>query len=302
MSAPTREKRCTAPDEETMKGKRIGLTAVVIGALSLGTADAVTSQTRGSAANPPASRSTAAAADSVRIRLISRRAVGSLDEYPALGLTGANKPNGRQYRLRRSVPDKTPEWIPRAEDGLELFVADPVADGWLAFYRGPLGGDGVRNVGYGAVLFAPDGERRWKVDLGEMLSRRDHLEIQDVRYAGGKLYFNEACQSYSREAGGRCSALVRIDPVREAVDWRTPPLVSNGIFLLHGPWVIAGYGFTDEADRLHVIDRETGRILARRLLDSAPDYLEMKDGRLHVATYRSLYVFEVSPGTPRRAN
>jgi hypothetical protein len=192
------------------------------------------------------------------------------------------------------VPDKTPEFVPRAEDGLELFVADATGEGWLAFYRTPLERwEGAANPEFAAALFSPSGERRWKLRLNDFLSRPDRLEIQDVRYSGGRLYFNEACQSYSREALGRCSSLVRVDPAARLVDWRTPPLTSNGVFILHGPWVIAGYGFTAEPDFLHVVDRETGRVLARRRLDSAASYLEMKDGRLHVVTYNSVYVFEV---------
>ncbi len=89
---------------------------------------------------------------------------------------------------------------------------------------------------------------------------------------------------------------MRVDPAARSVDWRTPPLTSNNVFILHGLWVIAGYGFTAEPDHLHVIDRETGRVLARRRLDSAASYLEVKDGGLHVVTYDSVYVFDLSPG------
>jgi hypothetical protein len=260
----------------------------------------------GGALGPPVDRAPAASAapgsevaadgQQVTLRLISQRPKRSND-YAALGLTGVNKPNGVGYRLRADVPEKTPGFVPRAEDGLELFVADATADGWLAFYRTPMERwEGAANPEFAAVLFSPSGERRWKLGLNDFLSRPDRLEIQDVRYSGGRLYFNEACQSYSREAGGRCSRLVRVNPAARSVDWRTPPLTSNNVFILHGPWVIAGYGFTAEPDFLHVVDRETGSVLARRRLDSAASYLEMKDGRLHVVTYNSVYVFELSSG------
>ena len=32
--------------------------------------------------------------------------------------------------------------------------------------------------------------------------------LKNVRYDGGVLYFNEACQSYSKEAQGKCSSIV----------------------------------------------------------------------------------------------
>jgi hypothetical protein len=186
--------------------------------------------------------------------------------------------------------------VAREEDGMQLSIADPTADGWLAFYRTPPGRDEPRNSRSAAVLYGAGGERKWALGLNPLMSRPDRLEVTDVRYAGGRLYFNESCQSYSREAGGRCSSLVRADPAAGRVDWRTPPLVSNGIFILYGPWVIAGYGFTAEPDFVRVIDRETGRILATARVDTAPEYLEVRNGRLNVMTSRSLYVFEIVPG------
>ena len=232
----------------------------------------------------------------IQLRLVVQRRIDEMTTPQTFGLTGANKPNGRMYRLRESIPGKLPEYVAREDGGLRLSIADAAADGWLAFYRSPPGVDEPRNSRFAAVLYGAGGERRWTVALNELMSRPDRLEITDVRYAGGRLYFNESCQSYSREAGGRCSSLVRVDPVARRVDWRTPPLVSNGIFILHGPWVISGYGFTAEPDSVFVIDRETGRILARARVDTAPEYLEVKDGRLYVMTSRSLYVFEIVQG------
>jgi hypothetical protein len=212
----------------------------------------------------------------------------------ALGLTGANKPNGVEYRMRQEVPSNAPAYLRREMDGLQLFVADATPDGWLAFYRGPLGGapnDG--NVRYRALLYRPDGSAAWDVELNRFLSRTDRLEIQDIRYAGGRLYFNEACQSYSREAGGACSALVRVDPVQGTVDWRTAPLTSNNVIALRGPYVAGGYGFTDEADFVVLVDRATGRVLDRQPLDSAHGYLEWRGDELVVVTTSQMYVFGV---------
>lgn len=221
------------------------------------------------------------------------------DEYRRLGLTGANKPNGMDYRLRQSVPQATPHFLPRHLDGLELFIADPAPEGWLGFYREPLQRmETPANPRFRALLFGEEGERLWDLDLNRFLSRPDHLEIQDVRYQEGELYFNEACQSYSREAGGRCSSLVRVDPARQEVEWRTPPRTSNNIFILHGPHVIAGYGFTAEPDSLFWIRRETGEIVTRRRLDSAHSYLEIREGDLVVVTHSGRV--ESLPAEPER--
>jgi hypothetical protein len=216
--------------------------------------------------------------------------------YAELGLTGANKPNGLEYRLRREVPEQRPVYVKPEMDGMQLFIADRTPDGWLAFYRGPLGGaPNDANVAYRAMLFRADGTRAWDTNLNRFLSRTDRLEIQDVRYADGRLYFNEACQSYSREAGGACSSLLRVDPAAGTVDWRTPPLTSNNVILLHGPYVIAGYGFTAEPDALFLLDRATGRTLDRQPLDSAHGYLEMVGDELVVVTTNQVYVFGIQP-------
>ncbi len=223
------------------------------------------------------------------------------EEFRRLNLTGANKPNGMEYRLRRSVPAAAPAFLPRHLDGLELFIADRVPEGWLGFYREPLERmEAPANPRFRAILFAEEGERLWELDLNRFLSRPDHLEIQDIRYQEGELYFNEACQSYSREAGRRCSSLVRLDPRRQVVAWRTPPLTSNNIFLLHGPHVIAGYGFTAEPDSLFWIRRQTGEVVARRRLDSAHAYLEVRDDRLVVVTHSGrVETLPAEPGSPR---
>jgi hypothetical protein len=228
-------------------------------------------------------------------RLVRRRAEPLNGRgYAQLGLTGANKPNGLEYRLRQEVPSRRPAHVKAELDGLQLFIADSTADGWMAFYRGPLGGGpNGANVAYRAVMYRAGGSRAWDTNLNRFLSRTDHLEVQDIRYADGRLYFNEACQSYSREAGGACSSLLRVDPAAAAVDWRTPPLTSNNVILLHGPYVIAGYGFTAEADSLFLIDRVTGRVLDRQPLDSAHGYLEIVGGELVVVTTNQVYVFGI---------
>ncbi|HEX6038054.1 hypothetical protein [Longimicrobium sp.] len=228
-------------------------------------------------------------------RLVRRRAEPLNGRgYAALGLTGANKPNGLEYRIRQEVPADRPAYVRAELEGLQLFIADRTADGWLAFYRGPLGGaPNGGNVAYRAILYRPDGSRAWDTNLNRFLSRTDRLEVQDIRYADGKLYFNEACQSYAREAGGACSSLLRVDPAAGTTDWRTPPLTSNNVILLHGPYIVAGYGFTAEADSLFLIDRATGRILDRQPLDSAHSYLEMRGDDLVVVTTNQVYVFGI---------
>jgi hypothetical protein len=184
-----------------------------------------------------------------------------------------------------------PAFVPKTVDTLELFILDEVDGGWLAFYRDPYGrtscglGD-ARNCAYEAHHYDRGGQRRWSLRLDELMSRRDHLEIQDIRYAGGVLYFNEACQSYSSGAQGQCSSLVAVDPKQSRVLWRSPHLVSNGRFVIRGCYVVAGYGFTAERDNVFLLDRGSGRVLQKLPVSSAPEgYTLDDDNQLAVELY-----------------
>jgi hypothetical protein len=173
-----------------------------------------------------------------------------------------------------------PSYVPPRVDTLELLLADHADGGTLAFYREPyeLGsctlGDG-RNCAYVARFYDARGKKRWALNLSSVLSRPDHIEVQDIRLSNGVLYLNEACQSYSREAGGTCSRLVAIDPVAKQVLWRTDPLVSNGRFRVRGCYIVAGYGFTAEPDFLHLVDRGTGKVVQRIPISSSAEQLTL---------------------------
>ncbi len=186
---------------------------------------------------------------------------------------------------------KLPESIPLTVDGtLELFLADHTATGFFIFYREPynvgsctLGSK--KNCGYAAAHYTTDGTHEWSLPLTNLLSRPDGIEIQDIRYSRGVLYFNEACQSYSSEAGGQCSSLVAVDPVANKVLWRTPSLVSNGRFAVRGCYIIAGYGFTSEPDNVFLVDKSTGNIAQKIAVSSAPQGYKLGKERLDVRLY-----------------
>jgi hypothetical protein len=156
----------------------------------------------------------------------------------------------------------------------ELFLLEEAPDGFVGLYRDPYDAascklGGTNNCSFGVALFDCAGQQRWLFLLDPLLSRPDHLEVQDMRYADGVLYFNEACQSYAREAGGRCSSLVAVEPLTRSVLWRTPPLVSNNVFLVHQRYLITGYGFTAEPDALFIVRRADGKVMQRVPIPSA---------------------------------
>jgi hypothetical protein len=127
----------------------------------------------------------------------------------------------------------------------------------------------------------------WSFSLTDLMSRPDQLEIQDIRLEGDVLYFNEACQSYAKDAKGNCSALVAVDPSAKQVLWRTKPLVSNGVFFISGDYIVAGYGFTAERDTLSIVRRSDGRLMgAKQRLSKAPqDIRLLEPGLIEVEVY-----------------
>ena len=228
------------------------------------------------------------------LTMLNRTAIEPTTELGALGLGNLNKPNGRIYRLRRSIPPNLPAFVPATLNDQQLIIADPTPDGWLCLYKGPFPADDA-NCSYTALLVTNDNQVSWMLNLGSALSRTTDLEIQDIRYGGGLLFFNEACQSYSIQADGNCSALVCMDPLANQVLWRTPHLTANNIFIIHNGVIICGYGFTGEDDALYLVDAATGAVLSKTELDSAHDYLEIQGDKLYVTTYNNLYTFQLPP-------
>lgn len=195
-------------------------------------------------------------------------------------VTGPLAADPRRMSGREWNGGEVPGFVPRTSGTLELFLLDAADAGYLAFYREPYNLSscqlsGAGNCAYEARHYDRRGQLKWKLPLNELLSRGDHLEIQDLRLAGGVLYFNEACQSYAQEAGGQCSSLVAVDPVGRRVLWRTPPLVSNGRFVVRGCYLVAGYGFTAEPDHVSLVSRTSGKVLQTIPLASAPEKMTL---------------------------
>lgn len=173
-------------------------------------------------------------------------------------------------------------------DGLELFLLDHVEGGLLAFYREPYDGKSCQlrtrgNCDTLARFYADDeAEPRWSLEIAPLMSRPTDLEVHDLRYADGVLYFNEACASYSSQAKGKCSSLIAWDSATRKVLWRSKPLTSNGRFLVHGDTLISGYGFTNERDAIFVVSRKDGRVLAKQRLRTAHETLAVEGDVLTV--------------------
>lgn len=130
------------------------------------------------------------------------------------------------------------------------------------------------------------GRQLWQRSFGDIARRDTLLRLDDVQYDDGVLYLNEACLSYAKDAGGRCSQLVAMDPKTGRERWRSSYLTSRHNFLVRGDYIIAGYGFTAEANHLYIVRKSDGKRVFRERIPAVAMDLHLDDaGKLEVELY-----------------
>ncbi len=197
---------------------------------------------------------------------------------------------------RTWVGPEVPSHVPVGFDDLELFQLHTFGGDHFAFYRNMFAHDGQPgcaaknlwdNCRYVARFYRPDGSLRLEIDFDTWMLRTDHLRVGDFAYADGTLFYNEPCQTYSKEAGGKCSRVLALDVTGDKPElrWKSDWLVSNAPILVAGDYLITGYGFTAEKDKVVVLDRATGRKVLTRAVPKAPEEFAIRDGVLEVLVY-----------------
>lgn len=110
---------------------------------------------------------------------------------------------------------------------------------------------------------------------------------------GDTLYLAIGHNTYAEDCP-HTGYLLAIDLQNGEVLWESRQQVANANnFVLLEDVIVTGYGFTDEYDYLHVIDKGIGIDQKCVELKSAPDFLVEKDGKLYVHTYNTDYVFRI---------
>jgi outer membrane protein assembly factor BamB len=186
------------------------------------------------------------------------------------------------YRDPGSLPPgrpAAPSWAPDAYRGAELEV--------------PIRQPGRLFLVYGGrylVGAAPRNQQlRYAFDLRSFTVPPNRGEFEPVTWArevDGVLYVSNSHLSYASTTRGRNAYVSAVDLSDRKTLWRSRALVANArTFVVTGDLIVAGYGFTAEADFLYVLDRRTGKVLDRLAVPSAPEIIKLRGDRLHVRTY-----------------
>ena len=204
-------------------------------------------------------------------RLIPMNRFGSGWDHTMVSLV--NKPNGYIYRMRKDVQSTD---LPRVSgvEGLELFIAEPIDMGWMAFYRKSAGS---ATYDFKVVLYNKDKQPLKTIDLCE-ISGNHYCEVQDVRWDADNHYllFNMACPGYSDSVDGKCSKLYCYSVNGGSMVWETDYLVSNDIFILDHKYVYCSYGFTGEKKFIYMLDKLTGKVYSKIPMVYSVQYMELK--------------------------
>ena len=187
-----------------------------------------------------------------------------------------------RYRDPGALPPERPappSWAPRTFNGAALETAVRHQGKLFLVYEGR----------YVVGATARTQALRYAYDLTALTRPPNRGEFEPVtwaREADGVLYVSNSHLTYATQTKGRNAYLTAIEVGAKKPLWRSPALVANArTFVVTGDLIVAGYGFTAEPDYLYLLDRETGSVLDRLAVPSAPEIIKLRGDLLHVRTY-----------------
>lgn len=113
------------------------------------------------------------------------------------------------------------------------------------------------------------------------------IRIDDV------VYVTVQYNGYAKEVNGKGNLVAAFDLCAHNRLWKSPDLTSNAAMLVHGDYLVTGYGFTSEKRFLFVLNRWSGRVVQKIGLPKSPEELRIHDGRLFVRLYDGYAVFPI---------
>lgn len=147
---------------------------------------------------------------------------------------------------------------------------------------------------------------QWTENHLNIYDIQTELQIYQINYELDRWYLMGNCAylendilylgSISRNyASPNSSFLIAYDLKNEQLIWRSEDQTFNSMnFIVKDDVIFCGYGFTDEADYLYQIDKNTGKVISKTKLKKMPDLLAEKDGELYVHTYSYDYRFDMT--------
>lgn len=119
------------------------------------------------------------------------------------------------------------------------------------------------------------------------------MEVLWAQKVDDVLYVSSAHHTYAKSSKGKNAFLTAVD-TEGALRWQSDPLVCNSTnFVVHGAYIICGYGFSKEDDFLYVISRADGKTVSKTPIKAGASYLVLKGNQLFVRGYDYDFVFDV---------
>lgn len=187
-------------------------------------------------------------------------------------------------------------WTPQQylENNIAAFVHGTDVEHWI--YR-----DDDGNAAYLFTIDKKEWKPRYGFDFSSYLAPPacvpgdcDYVdqEVQWVLQDDSVLYVANYHRTYAKSSKGHNGYITALRIPDGTMLWRSDARVCNSRnFVRVGDYLICGYGFTREPDYLYCIDRHTGKTETTIKLDSGPEWIVHRDGRVFVYAYSSDYVF-----------
>ena len=120
------------------------------------------------------------------------------------------------------------------------------------------------------------------------------MEVLWAQKVDDVLYVSTAHHTFAKSSKGKNAFVSAIDTKSGELRWQSDSLVCNSAnFIVHGAYILCGYGFTKEDDFIYVISRADGKTVSKTQIKQGPAYLAMKGKQLFVRAYDTDYVFDV---------
>jgi hypothetical protein len=94
--------------------------------------------------------------------------------------------------------------------------------------------------------------------------------------------------------GGTKGFVSAIDLKSGELLWRSQPLVhGGGAFAFFKGFIVTGYGFTDEPDNVFLLRKDTGEVVHKVPVKSAPGSITIAGNIATVETYDAVHEIEI---------